>query len=423
MKILYNVINIRIFPGPHPRAGRKEDPMANKKTEKKWMRRRHAVVRDLAALILIPITRLLYHVKVERFKDQGDRPYLILLNHQTTFDPFFVGMTFRGPIYYMATEDIFSLGFLSKLLRWAIAPIPIKKQTTDISAVMTCIRLAREGGTIALAPEGNRTYHGRTVYMNPAIAKMARKMKLPIALFRIEDGYGIQPRWADGTRKGTMTARVSRVIELEEYSAMTDEALMELIRNELHVDEAKVTGEFDCKARAQFLERAVYTCPHCGFSKFESQGHEIRCLTCGRKAVYNKDKTMEGDFPFRFVADWYDWQEEFVNKYDPMAHVEEPIFRDTAEVRKVILYSHKELIRKRMPLELYGDRIVMGDTTLHFDDVTAATCLGRNKLNIYHGEDVFQFKGDERFNALKYMNLYFRYRNITRGENDTFLGM
>ena len=398
--------------------------MAEKKKEKKWMRRRHLVVRNLAGLILIPITRLMYHVKVERFKEQGDRAYLILLNHQTTFDPFFVGMAFRGPVYYMATEDIFSLGFLSKLLRWAIAPIPIKKQTTDISAVMTCIRLAREGGTIALAPEGNRTYHGRTVYMNPAIAKMARKMKLPIALFRIEDGYGIQPRWADGTRKGTMTARVSRVIEPEEYAAMTDEALMETIRAELHVDEARVTGEFDCKARAEYLERAVYTCPHCGFSKFESRGHEIRCLTCGRKATYNKDKTMEGDFPFRFVADWYDWQEEFVNSYDPMKHLEEPIFRDTAQVRKVILYSHKELIRKDMPLELYGDRVVMGDTTLHFSDVTAATCLGKNKLNIYHGSDVFQFKGDKRFNALKYMNLYFRYRNITRSEeNSTFLGM
>lgn len=397
--------------------------MEKKKNEKKYMRFRHRVIRDLAFLILGPITWLKCHVKVERFREQGDRAYLILMNHQTAWDQFFVGMAFRGPVYYMATEDIFSLGLLSKLLRWAVAPIPIKKQTTDISAVMTCIRLAREGGTIALAPEGNRTYHGRTVYMNPAIVKMAKKMKLPIALFRIEDGYGIQPRWADGTRKGTMTARVSRVLEPEEYKALSDEELMEIIRRELWVDEAQVTGEFDCKARAEYLERAVYVCPHCGFSKFESQGHQIRCLSCGRKATYHKDKTLEGDFPFTFVADWYDWQEEFVNRYDPMAHVEEPIFRDTAQVRRVIVYSHKELIRKDMPLELYGDRIVMGDTVLHFDDIAAATCLGRNKLNIYHGKDVFQFKGDKRFNALKYMNLYFRYKNVKSGEGETFLGM
>ena len=216
--------------------------MEKKKNEKKYMRFRHRVIRDLAFLILGPITRFKCHVKVERFKEQGDRPYLILMNHQTAWDQFFVGMAFRGPVYYMATEDIFSLGLISKLLRWAVAPIPIKKQTTDISAVMTCIRLAREGGTIALAPEGNRTYHGRTVYMNPAIVKMAKKMKLPIALFRIEDGYGIQPRWADGTRKGTMTARVSRVIEPEEYAAMKNDELFSIIQQELSADEELVPG-------------------------------------------------------------------------------------------------------------------------------------------------------------------------------------
>ena len=60
----------------------------------------------------------------------------------------------------------------------------------------------------------------------------------------------------------------------------------------------------------------------------------------------------------------------------------------------------------------------------NFDDVTAATCLGRNKLNIYHGKDVFQFKGDKRFNALKYVNICYRCKNILRGEpDDQFLGI
>ena len=398
--------------------------MEKKKNDKKWMRYRHRVVRNLAWLVLYPYSRIRYGIRTEPFREQGDRAYLILMNHQTAFDQFFIGMSVKGPIYYMATEDIFSLGWVSKLIRWIVAPIPIKKQTTDISAVMTCMRIAREGGTIALAPEGNRTYSGRTLYMNPAIVKMAKKLKLPIALYRIEGGYGVQPRWTDKLRKGRMTGRVARVIEPEEYAAMTDDALMAAIREGLFVDEARVSGEFDCKARAEYLERAVYVCPHCGFSKFESHGHEIGCRTCGRKATYGKDKTLSGDFPFAFVADWYDYQESFVNSYDPMAHLEEPIFRDTADVSKVIVYSHKERFRKDAPIALYGDRMTAGDITFHFDDITAAACLGRNKLNIYHGSDVLQFKGDRRFNALKYVNLYFRYRNIRRGEaNGKFLGL
>ena len=119
---------------------------------------------------------------MERFREEGKRPYLIVMNHQTGFDQFFVGMTFRQPVYYVATEDIFSLGWVSNLIRWLVAPIPIKKQTTDIQAVKNCIKVAREGGTIAIAPEGNRTFHGRTVYMNPSIASMAKKLGLPIRL-------------------------------------------------------------------------------------------------------------------------------------------------------------------------------------------------------------------------------------------------
>ncbi|MBR2410088.1 MAG: 1-acyl-sn-glycerol-3-phosphate acyltransferase, partial [Lachnospiraceae bacterium] len=185
--------------------------MGNKKQER-WQKFRHRVVRNIAYAVLYPYARLRYGITIEKFKEQEKRPYLILLNHQTPFDQFFVGMAFKGPVYYLATEDIFSMGWLSSLIRWAVAPIPIKKQTTDIAAVKTCIRVVREGGTLCIAPEGNRTYSGRTEYMNPSIASLAKKLNLPIALYRIEGGYGAEPRWSDCIRKGKMRGYVSQVL-------------------------------------------------------------------------------------------------------------------------------------------------------------------------------------------------------------------
>ena len=41
------------------------------------------------------------------------------------------------------------MGFVSKLLRYFIAPIPIKKSTHDTSAIMNCLRVVKEGGSIA----------------------------------------------------------------------------------------------------------------------------------------------------------------------------------------------------------------------------------------------------------------------------------
>ena len=50
--------------------------------------------------------------------------------------------------------------------------------------------------------------------------------------------------------------------------------------------------------------------------------------------------------------------------------------------------------------------------------------LGKNKLNIYFGKELYQVKSGKRFNALKYVNLFYRSRNLMRGdENGKFLGL
>ena len=406
--------------------------MKQKKKKEKWMKPRHRIVTKAASWVLWPYTKWKYHVDVEPFKEQGNRPYLVLYNHQTGFDQFFVGMAFKGPVYYLATEDIFSLGFLSSLLRWAVAPIPIKKQTTDIAAVKTCYKVAKEGGTIAIAPEGNRTYNGKTVYMSPAIASMARTIGLPIALLRIEGGFGIQPRWSDGVRKGKMRAYVSRVIEPAEFKGMTNDELFALIEEGLYVNEAVADAKFFSNKRAEYLERAMYVCPYCGLSEFESHGNEIECKKCNRKITYGVDKTLKGvgfEFPYRFVNDWYEYQENFVHALDVMEHTEEAMYTEKITLSEVILYKKKVELRKEAEIKLYGDKFVVDEGTeeemiFPFADVTAVSILGKNKANIYYNKQVYQVTGSERFNALKYVNMFYRHKNLTRGdENGKFLGI
>lgn len=399
---------------------------------KNWIKPRHKIIQAIAKFILTPICKLRYGITIEKFKEQEDRPYLILYNHQTAFDQFFMGISFKVPIYYLATEDIFSMGFVSSLLRFAVNPIPIKKQTTDIGAVMNCIRVAKEGGTICIAPEGNRTYSGRTEYINPAIVSLAKKLKLPIALYKIEGGYGVHPRWSDKIRKGKMRSYVSEVIMPEEYSVMTDEELAKRISDGLFVDEAKADGIFESDFSAEYVERAVYVCPFCGFSEFESHGNEVFCKTCGKTVIYGKDKRITGkgfDFPFEFFGQWYDYQQDFVNGINVMEHTSAPIFRDDVKIKEVILRKNKIPHREKASLSLYGDRIVAdegkeNEWKLPFSELSAVSVLGKNKLNVYYGEKVYQITGSKRFNALKYVNIYYRWKNIKEGnENGKFLGL
>lgn len=402
------------------------------KKREKWMKFRHRVAWAVLYPIVAAITLLKFPIKVERFREQKYRPFLILMNHQTPFDQFFVALAFKGPIYFIATEDIMSNGWVSKVIRWLLAPIPIKKQAGDFSAVMTALRVAREGATIAMAPEGNRTYSGKTEYINPAVAGLAKKMKLPIALFRIEGGYGMEPRWSSVTRRGKMKAYVSRVIEPEEYADLSNDELYEQIRDGLYVNEGVADGIYRSSRRAEYLERAMYVCPFCGLASFESHGNEAECTSCHRKIVYGEDKTITGvgyEFPFRFMTQWYDYQTDFVNGLDILKFSEQPAFCDRARMSLVILNKRKQVLRKSAEIRLYGDRVCVDEgredpVEFPFGEVMAVSVLGRNKLNIYHGTSVYQFKGSKRFNALKYVNFYYRHKNISRGDtNGKFLGL
>ena len=404
----------------------------HKQKKKPWIRPRHLIVRNIAFVIMYWIIRLKYGIRPRPFREEQKRNYLILYNHQTAFDQFFVGMSFKGHLYYMASEDLFSKGFLSTLIRYLVAPIPIKKQSTDISAIMNCLRVAKEGGSIAIAPEGNRTYSGATEYMSPSIAQLAKKLKLPILLYRIEGGYGVHPRWSDKTRRGRMEAYVSRVIEPEEYLPMSDEELFAVIRDGLTMNEAIPSGTFKGSRRAEYIERAMYFCPTCGLSRFHSARNTVKCLSCNTTLLYGEDKSLRvlsGAFPFADMKSWYDAQAVYTNHLALDTMCDTPLYEDKANLYEVIVYKNKHTLRRGASITLYGNRVVVDvggkdPLVLPFEELSGVSVLGKNKVNFYLHDRVYQIKGSKRMNALKYVHFYYRYKNIVKGaEHESFLGL
>ena len=160
----------------------------------------------------------------------------------------------------------------------------------------------------------------------------------------------------------------------------------------------------------------------------EIRGHFL----VNRRRTRSEDLTptvgVDTEFPFPFVAQWYDYQKEFINNLDVLQYTEKPMYQDKATLRRVIPYERKEIIAEEAGFSLYGDRILIeweGNTlNLPFDEVSAVTVLGRNKLNIYHDGNIYQAKGGKRFNALKYVHIYHRCLNIRKGDpHEQFLGL
>lgn len=397
-----------------------------KTKKKKWVKFRHRVIR---AILYYPVKlycRIKFGVKI--YKHKKREPYLVLSNHQTDGDQFFTYLAFKSPLYLLATEDLFSNGFKSRILEYALAPVPFDKTSTDIQSIRNCMKVAKEGGSLCVFPEGNRTYSGRTEHIKPSIVKLVKLLKLPVALFKIDGGYGVQPRWARGGRKGKISARVTRVIYPEEYLELDNDALYELIKDELSANEAIDGRRYKGKRRAEYIERAIYVCPKCGLAEWESKNNQARCTKCNLTVTYGENKVIKADekIPFNNTDEWIDYQNSVLLKVEPSDYVSTPAFTDRGRLLKVKPYKFKKLIDKNAFLSLYSDRITIlskEERTFYFKDLQSLSVLGRNKLNINTGEELYQIKGGKRFNALKYVNFFYNYKIKTEGESDAFLGI
>ena len=149
------------------------------------------------------------------------------------------------------------------------------------------------------------------------------------------------------------------------------------------------------------------------------------------KVVYTPTTELKSDdekFKLRFVNDWYEAQKDFINSTDTTVLTEEPVWEDKATYFEVIPYQKKKTIAKDCEVKLYGDRITVSDgeytDVFSYDECFAVTVLGKNKLDIYYGDEIYQISPPERFSALMYVHIFNRYQNIKKGNlNGTFLGL
>ena len=184
------------------------------------------------------------------------------------------------------------------------------------------------------------------------------------------------------------------------------------------------------KNLAEYIERAYYICPDCGLTEYVSDKDTFTCKKCGKTVRYCQDKTLQGvncEWPFQFTTEWYDYQSAYINGLDLVARADELFYTDKAMISEVKLYDSKYPIAEDAEVLLYGGKIVViaGEDRYEFpfDKVSTVSVLGKNKVNIYDGGKLYQLKGNERFNGVKFVQFFHRYKNILKGEGEEYLGL
>ena len=236
---------------------------------------------------------------------------IIVANHSTLFDPIWVYAMLRRPVYFAATEDLFRKRFLGRLISW-FGAFPKRKAASDLAALRSIFTIIEKGGLVGLFPEGVRTWDGTNQPLFTGIAKLIRKLGVPVYVCRLEGAYLVYPRWARHWRRVPLRGVFSRLYDAGSVPGH-DERILADIASAIRSTDFEMDVPVASARRgglAVNVTRVLYRCPSCGTMEglkllrpFSS--NKIECSSCFsswvidvgcRLSVADENGTAEGSW-------------------------------------------------------------------------------------------------------------------------------
>ncbi len=337
-------------------------------------------------------------------------PYVLVANHVSTRDPFFLSAFMPEPVYWVTSDG----NMRTRLMRWLlglVGSIPKTKVIPDIETINWIVEVTRKRkGVVGIFPEGQASWDGRTLPLFPSTGKLVKLLKVPVLAARIRGGYSSLPRWTWKRRHGKVIIEWRVILSPEELKALSaDEALARLEEALAH-DETAFLEEsgiaYRSSRRAEHLELCLFTCPRCGTrGSLKSRRNRIHCAACGTTLALDEHYRFHAlgageTCVFDTIPAWDAWQLAAFKAAAEEATHGEPSKALLADAGAVLLKGHKMNPLRRLrvgTLLLYPDRIelaCLSGMRLRFpiSEIEGAGVLKRNLLEFYRGTALYQVR-------------------------------
>ena len=338
-----------------------------------------------------------------------DGPVLLIPNHVSAWDPLLVAMSLPNKqVYYVASEHIFRLGFVTKLLDWLVGPIPRRKASSGADTVKACLRHLREGHSICLFAEGEQSWDGLTQPIFPATGKLARSSGATLVTYRLEGGYLSLPRWGKGVRRGRVHGHPVNIYPPEALKRMSPAEINEAIERDLFEnawERQKVSPiAYRGKRRAEGLEKALYLCPRCRkIGTLQTRDDRLSC-SCGFSLRYEETGFFDPAEPFATIAEWDKWQRGALKAMDKPEGV--LLFSDDNMTLSRIGAGHAEETLGSGTLRQYADRLCFGDRAFMLEAISSMAMVQANLLLFSYQDEYYQIRTENGANLRKYLELW-----------------
>ena len=355
--------------------------------------------------------------KKSKYRIKKGEKVVVISNHQTDLDPFLIMLSFNKMLRCLATDNIFAGKSAAKWLTY-LGLIPKRKGLADIKSTMEMMKHSNNGDSLLFFPEGNRAYADFQFYISEKLGKMIKSFKSTLIIFNLKGGFGKSPRMGSKRRKGKFCGEFKVVLPYEDYKDMDDLELGNMIKENLKVYDSESGNLYKSKARAEYFERLFFICPKCGeMNTIYSEGNYIKCHHCDMEMEYTEDLHLKSkDVPFTRLVEYYNFQKKYIREHD--FSKQDVIFVD----EKVSLtlanpYEEKEKLELESKITLTPKELIFDHHKFEIKDILVASPVSGRKLVFTIGDNNYTVRGQERFNAIKYVFLFNKLDTIMRNKD------
>jgi 1-acyl-sn-glycerol-3-phosphate acyltransferase len=137
------------------------------------------------------LLRRVYRIEVEGGEQiPATGPCILVSNHESLADPFFLGVATPRPIHYMSKIELWNNPIVGKLMD-GFGTFPIERGGGDSGALRHGLRLLEEGRVLGIFPQGtSRAYRSRPFLRGAArLAFVTGAPIAPVALVNTEKAF------------------------------------------------------------------------------------------------------------------------------------------------------------------------------------------------------------------------------------------
>ncbi|MDQ1295463.1 MAG: 1-acyl-sn-glycerol-3-phosphate acyltransferase [Actinomycetota bacterium] len=184
----------------------------------------------LKRVLLGPLLQVLFRPWVrgdDNVPDVG--PALLVSNHLSFSDSFFLPLVLRRRVTFLAKSDYFTgrgiKGRLTAGFFRGVGQLPVDRSGGKASeaALRTGLKVLRRGDLLGIYPEGTRSPDGRLYRGKTGVARIALEGKVPVLPVAMIDTEKVQPIGKVVPRIGRVGVMIGEPLDFSRYEGLEDD--------------------------------------------------------------------------------------------------------------------------------------------------------------------------------------------------------